>query len=237
MTSGIAATAAERNRSLFRWGGLAGIAIGLLYVVIIGLYSAAGVVPSGAEAWLAYLAQHVAIWWGIAGLSVLTDVLFLPLALGLYVALRGESRNIALAGAVLVALFAVLDLAVTWPSYAALIELSGQSGAAPGDAQHAVILGAATYPAAVLGSILFKIYAILIPALGVMALGWVMLRGRFSRTAGWLGLLTGIFGIVTVFGSPFISALATAVILTSVLTLLWVVVAGYRLYALSRAGS
>lgn len=124
------------DRTLCRVGGICAIVLGLSYLAITALYAIAGAVPSGTgEAWLAYLDGQEATWWGITGLSVVTDVLFLPVAAALYVALRLINRNAVLAGAALLVLFVILDLAVTWPNYAALIMLSGDHAAATGEAQ------------------------------------------------------------------------------------------------------
>ena len=87
------ATLLPADRRLFRIGGAGALAIGLLYIVIVVLYALAGAPPVGGEAWLAYLAGKSAIWWGIIGLSVLTNFLFVPVALALFVALRSISRT------------------------------------------------------------------------------------------------------------------------------------------------
>jgi len=57
-----------------------------------------------------------------------------------------------------------------------------------------------------------------------------MLKGVFGRITGYLGLVTGIPGIVSVVGSLFASALAATVIFTSLLTTVWVFLVGYRLF-------
>lgn len=68
---------------LYRLGGIASLAIGLAYIVIIGLYASVGVPPIGGEAWLNYLDRKTAAWWAIVGVSVLTNILFVPVALSL----------------------------------------------------------------------------------------------------------------------------------------------------------
>ena len=64
-------------------------------------------------------------WWAILGLSVLTDFLFVPIAISLYMALKGFNRNAMLLATACIALFVFLDLALTWPNYGALITFSG----------------------------------------------------------------------------------------------------------------
>ena len=219
---------------LYRVGGISALVLGTAYIVIVALYVPVGAPPSGAEARLAYLAENTTVWWAILGLSVLTDFLFVPVALSLYLALKGINRNAMLVATAFVVLFVVLDLAVTWPNYASLITLAGKYGAATNDAQRVVLVAAADYPSAVLESSLLGVYVILVPAVGILMTSLVMLKGIFSKSTAYLGLVTGILGIVSVAGSPFVSFLSVAVIVTSVLTTVWVLFVGYRLYRLGQ---
>jgi hypothetical protein len=213
-----------------RLGGVAAIILALSYVAITALYITAGAIPDYVgQPWLEYLHGQQVVWWSIAGLSVLTDVLFLVVAASLYVALRSADATAAFVGAGLLALFAILDLAVTWPNYAALITLSGQYAASTDDARREALAVAADLPAAILGSSLFAVYAILVPSLGILVLGWVMRQGRFGQGTAYLGVLTGILGIVAVLGPYLVPALGAVVILTSILTALWVLLVGIRL--------
>src|SRR5258708_7234656 len=106
---------------LYRVGGISALLLGIAYIIIIALYIPVGVPPSGAEARLMYLARNTTVWWAILGLSVLTDFLFVPVALSLYLALKGISRDAMLLATACVGLFIVLDLAITWTNYASLI--------------------------------------------------------------------------------------------------------------------
>jgi hypothetical protein len=106
--------AIDRDGSwLYRAGGISALALGIAYIVIIALYVHIGAPPSGVEARLAYLAGNTTVWWTILGLSVLTDFLFVPVALSLYVALKEVHRNVMLLATACVALFIVLDLGIT----------------------------------------------------------------------------------------------------------------------------
>jgi len=214
-----------------RAGGAAAIILAISYVAITALYVMAGAVPDDGRGqdWIEYLDGQQAVWWGITGLSVLTDVLFLVVAASLYLVLRSADVVAAFVGTGLLALFAVLDLAVTWPNYAALITLSDQYGASPDAARQAAIAVAAEVPAAILGSILFAVYAILVPSLGILVLGWAMPRSPFGRWIAFLGILTGILGIVAVLGPVVMPSLGALAILTSILTTLWVLLVGIRL--------
>jgi hypothetical protein len=84
------------------------------------------------------------------------------------------------------------------------------------------------YPSAVVRSSLRAFYAIGVPALGILMIGLVMLKGRFGRGAPYLGVLIGILGIVAVVGPFLWKPLGAVVILTAVLTTVWVLLVGYR---------
>lgn len=219
---------------LYRAGGISALALGLAYLVIIALYVPIGAPPSGTEARLAYLAGNRTVWWAILDLSVLTDFLFVPVALSLYVALKGLNRPAMLLATACIAMFIVLDLAITWTNYAALIALSNKYATAANDAQRAAIVPAANYSSAVLESRLLFVYNTLTLAVGILITGFVMLKGIFSKRTAYLGMVTGIFGIVSVVGPFFVSALSATIIVTSMLTTVWALFLGYSLYRLGR---
>lgn len=213
----------------FRAGGISAIVLGISYIIITAVYALGGALPKGAEESLKYLAGHTTAWWVILGLSVLTDFLFVLVALSLYIALKEVDRNAMLVGSGLLILFAILDLAVTWPNYSSLITLSGNYAAATSDAQRAIFVGAASYASAVLTSSLFAVYAILVPSLGVLIIGLVMLKSTFGKVTAYSGLSSGILGVVAVVGPFVISVLGIFAVFSSVLTTVWVLLSGYTL--------
>jgi Domain of unknown function (DUF4386) len=219
---------------LYRVGGISALVLGIAYIITIPLYAHMGAPPSGGEVRLKYLAGNTTVWWAILGLSVLTDLLFVPVALSLYLALKGVNRNAMLVATAFVGLFIVLDLAVTWSNYASLITLSGHYAAATNDAQRAAYVAAANYASAVLASSLEAVYSIMVLSFGILMIGLVMLKGIFSKSTAYLGLVTGILGIVSVAGPFFVSTLSVTIIITSVLTTVWVLFVGYRLYRLGQ---
>src|SRR5215470_7994511 len=120
---------------MLRVCGVCALALGMAYVVTILLFAYVGGPPSGGEAWLKYLAGKTVVWSAIVGLSVLTDLLYIPVAAAVYLALNHLNRNAMLISTAFVGLFIVLDLAVTWSNYASLISLSGGYAAATSDVQ------------------------------------------------------------------------------------------------------
>ena len=225
----------RESRWLYRVGGIAAIVFSLAYFVIMALYIPMGSKPSGAEAWLTSTAGNPAAWWAILGLSVLTDFLLVPVALALYLALKGINRNVMLVAIAFIGLFVVLDLALTWINIGSLIALSGSYAAAASDAQRAVFVTAAIYPSTVADSNLVFVYNTLTLSAGILMTGLVMIRGIFDKITAYVGIATGFFGIVSVASSFFADSLSSVtIILASVLTTVWVLLVGYRLYRLGR---
>ena len=101
------------------------------------------------------------------------------------------------------------------------------------DAQRAMDVAAASYAGAVL-PFSQAIYSILILAFGILIIGFVMLKGIFSKSTAYVGVATGILGVVAVVGPVFVSALSFAIIIVSVLTIIWVLLAGYQLFRLGK---
>ena len=122
------------------------------------------------------------------------------------------------------------------PYFAALVTL-GTEAAGATDPERATLVAAASYASAVLASRLFPAYVLLVPALGVLLIGMVMVRGAFSRAAGYLGVLAGVVGTVTTFGGFVSPAYEVFVIPTALLTTLWFFVVGYRLLGVAQTGS
>jgi hypothetical protein len=206
---------------LLRAGAWSALAVAVGYVIIVALYARVGAPPSGGQAWLAYGAGRTGTWWGIAALSVVTDLLYLPVALALYRVLKQAGRYLALSGSGLLAGFVGLDLVVTWPNYAALISLSGSYAGTTDGARRAGDVAAADYASAVLSGRLEAFYSIAVPAVGILIIGVLALRGPLGRATALLGVAVGVLGLVATAGPALTSALDAAVILTSVGTTVW----------------
>ncbi len=217
-------------RPLYRMGSASALGLGAGYIAIFLLYAHVGAPPSqnDGELWLKYFDGKATSWWCILGVSVLTDFLFVPLALALYVALKAVNEHAMLLATAFIGLFVVLDLAVTWSNFAALITLSGQYVVATNDIQRGSYVAAANYPSAVLTSRLFVVYAIVVLSVAILVIGWMMRKAAFSKPAAYLGLATGMCGVVSVAG------MSVTIIANAVLATAWVFVVGYRLHRLSQ---
>jgi hypothetical protein len=225
-------------------GGAAGLLVAAGYLATIPLFAAVGAPPNGAEARLAYHASAGGAWWAIVALSVITDLLLVPVAIALYVALRRTDQPAMLMATAFTLLFVALDLAVTWPAYASLISLGGEYACATAD-QRVALVAAAGAPSAVLGSPLQAVDSILTLSLGILVTGLVMLRGRpgraprvaggatwFGRTAALAGVTTGVVGIASVLETAVTGAVSPLAIAASLLTIAWLVLVGRSLLRL-----
>jgi hypothetical protein len=223
------------GRWMLRVAGISAIVLALGYGLAIPIYALVGDQPvAGVEAQLAYFGDHAAGWWSIVVFMVATDLLYVPVYFGLYAALKHLSRRLAAIGATFAAfLFVILDLAVTWTAYSTMIVVGSDYVAATSPAQQAALIAAAAYPAAILESPILGTYAIVIPALGALFVGVVMLKGVFSRLTAYLALGMGVVGILYI-GSFFIEGLAALRYATGLLAIPFYLLAGVRLYQLSK---
>ena len=224
----------QDGKWLYRIGSISAFVLVIGYLLTFPIYAWVGdAPPTGVEARLNYFAGHATGWWMILGLMVFTDLLYLPIFLSLYQALKGVNKGAVQIGTLLAGLFVVLDLALTWTSYSALIISGSHYAAATSDAQRAVFVAAAAYPSAMLDSPLLGTYAILFPSLGILLIGLVMLRGIFNKTTAYLALVVGLTGIVFM-GSYAVGALAVFRIINALLATVWYLLVGFRLYRLAQ---
>lgn len=218
----------SEQKWVYRVGGLSALAIGIAYIIIILLYARVGAPPIGGQAWLEYLTGKTSIWWAIIDVSILTNFLFVPVAFALFVALQKVNRNVMLIAVTFVGLFVVLELAVNWSSYVALVMLSVDYAAATSDEQRAIYIAAASYPSAVLASPLALIYAIGTLSFGFLLTGLVMINGVFNKVTAYVGVITGLLGLVAVAGW------SLAVILNATFATIWLLLVGVRLNQLAQ---
>jgi len=216
---------------LMRTGGIAALLLAAGYLATVPLFAVVGAPPTGALARLEYHATTTSTWWAIVALSVLTDLLFVPVAISLYAALRRWNHPAMLLATAFTLLFVVLDLAVTWPSYASLITLGQQYAAATGD-QRALLVAAAGYPAAVLSSPLQAIDSILTLSIGILATALVMRRSGLGRAPALAGMATGALGIASVAETALTGSVSLLAIGATLLTIAWLGLVGRALLRL-----
>ena len=86
-------TAAPDDKWLLRVGGISALLIGIAYLTIFLLFARVGAPPRMGEDWFKYLEGKTLVWWAILGLSVLTDFLFVPVGLALFLICKSARRS------------------------------------------------------------------------------------------------------------------------------------------------
>ena len=179
---------------------MAALALVVGYVAIIPLFAWVGAPPASGEAWFRYLPGKSTAWWVILWLSVVTDLCYLPVAWALYFGLREAGRGLMRAATLLLHLFVVLDLAVTWTHHASILALYRSYAAESDAAPRAAYLAAAEYAAAMPATPLLIAYAIVIPSIGILLAAVVMRRTGFGGLCAYTGLITGLLGVLSISG-------------------------------------
>lgn len=212
--------------SWYRVGAVAALLLAAGYVAVIPLYMQAGPPPHGGMAWFHYLPGKTTIWWQIVALSVVTDLLYVPVAVALFQALKHLNRCAMAFAVAFIGIFVVLDLAVTWTHIASILTLYGQYTATTDTVARAGLVAAADYGSAILASPLEAVYAIVTLAVGLLVAGFVMLRGVFNKLTAALAILAGLLGLAAPSGlAPLIYGNALAVTA-------WLLLVGFRLLRL-----
>jgi len=212
-------------------GGAAALLLAAGYIATMPLFSIVGAPPEGTLERIEYHTTGTTAWWGIVALSILTDLLFVPVSVALYVALGRTSQPAMLVSVGFVLLFVALDLAVLWPAKVALLTLGDAYATATVD-ERASLVAAAGYPSVVLDSVLTAIYSVLTLGIGILGVGLVMLRSSFGRTTASVGVATGLVSIASVAETILTGAFPVLVVVASLLTIIWLILTGYGLLRL-----
>lgn len=218
----------------YRFGGWSGVLVAVSSLIAALIIFLIGSPPTDAEELLRYLSRMTEPWAIVAGLSILADLLVLPFAYAMYRALRDDGGNVALAGCGLLAVGAVLDLAVRWPTYATLITLAEPWSDAT-TTELEVLIAAAGPALALLQSFLLPIYVTLIPGIGILLVGVGWHRAYLGQMVAYLGMALGALAVLVILGDIFVTPLAVPIAVISAATALWVGLAGYSLLRLKPA--
>jgi Domain of unknown function (DUF4386) len=220
-------------KGIYRVGGFCLLLAGLIYLIEVTLNSFWGM-PGATDSvpYLQSLAAHPHQAQVQYGLYSLADFLFVPGVLALYLALKHLAKNPMLIATGLMAVFIVVDVAITEPNSLTIVALTQHAAAATSATQQAAYLAAANYALAALPLATF--YSWVIGCVVVLIASMVMLKGAFVKLISYLGVVGGIMGIVAGF---YVYVPALAVLATPALFAfgLWWVLVGIRLYRLGKA--
>lgn len=213
------------NKSLYKAGGIFAWALSLLFIIAIGLGVYLGKLPGiSGLAWLSSINEKSGAWSAVIAVNLVSDLLFLLVNLSLYTALRPVSRGLVLIATVFACLGNVLDEVIANANLGSLLTLGGQYAAAGTAAQRAADVAAADYAAAMLCSRLESVFAYVIPAVGLVLIGIVMLRSPFGKRIAYLGIAAGAFELISA------SGWGLAALLSTVLQAVWLMLVGRCLY-------
>jgi len=226
----------QDGKWIYRVGGISALVLGIGYLLTfpVVIVYAGGFPPPGVEEKLVFFAEHAAEWWATTALMVFTDLLYVPIFLALYQALKGINKYMMVLALACEGLFVALDLAITWTAYSSLTTMGDVYAAATSDAQRAIIVAAAGYPSAITDSPLLSFYVGFFPALGLLLTSLVMRKRIFNKVLAYTGVIAGVFGILAGIGPLFISDLETAQYINAGLAMIWFLLVGFKLYKLSR---
>ena len=188
----------EQEKSVLRWGGLAGLLGGILFILamVVVIVGPAGNDPADLAGWVTRFPDIKAarIIENIMYLVALT--LEVPLFLALYWALRRTKLAPALFGAVLgiVGLTAMIVSATPHVAHAPLAELYHAPGATPADQAALALMWQATR--GILDAMLYV--GFLVVPIGFILFGVAMLgTPAFGKGFGGVGVVLGVVGLVT----------------------------------------
>jgi hypothetical protein len=231
-------TADSRWQGLHKVGGLAALVIALLLVGEIVVYTA---LPRPASAMEHFALFHDSWLFGLLTMDLLgmiSYLLFVPVILALYMALRAASASLALVATVFF-FVGIADFFATNTAFPVL-SLSRQYAAATTEAERALFLAAGQTMFTLFNENAFLVSYVIVSAAWTM-IACLMLRSRvFARTTALAGMLAGATGIIAVVLEHISSgllAIAIAFYFAAVVFLLvWVILVGRRLYRLGTTG-
>lgn len=187
----------DQERRLFRWGGLAGmLGSGLYLVVFVVVGVLIGSEPTNLERVVTRFPEIRAARTVEDGLYLVVLVLWIPLFLAMYRALRGANLASALLGAVLgVAGVVVLAVgALPHVVYVRLSDLYNATAATPQDQATVALLWQLMLG---INDMLVIVGFFLVPA-GILFLGVAMFRApAFGRRTNWTTVALGVAGVAT----------------------------------------
>ena len=223
----------DGDQSVLRWGGLAGILGGIVFILTIvalvaSTFSTAPADPAGLVARYPDIRTTVAL---AETLDLVAVILWVVLFLALHRSLRAMSPAPALFGSVLgvLGLAMLLVGAITYVAFDPISNLYHAQGATPPAQATLVIAWQATQG-------VFNetdTVGFLLMSLGFVILGVGMLRVQaFGKTLGWLSIILAAIGVVGI--SVFSVTSPTFALFGILVFIVLPVVLGWKVYRLSK---
>jgi hypothetical protein len=226
--------AMDEEKGVLRWGGLAGILGGIVFIVVFVVVIAfVGPDPAEPEGSLMRFPDDRAAHTVENSLYLVVLILWVTHFLALYRALRGTSLAPALFGSVLgiVGLGVLAAGALPHVATAPISDLYHAPGATPEERATLVLLWQATEG---IFDALFVVGLLLVPV-GLVALGVAMLGApAFGKGLGGLGVALGVIGVVAA-TVLLVDPLSPSAFVGVLALIVFHLVLGWKVYSLSRA--
>jgi hypothetical protein len=223
----------ENEKSVLRWGGLAGILAFIVWIVEMPLYGS--VDPFTPEGLMRFTEVRAAL--GMSTILMMTIAfLSIALVLALYRALRGTNLAFALFGSVLGVIgyiVTALGDASTFFAFAPISDLIQAPAALPETYATVVLLWQATQGI----TVTFFFVGSLFMVMCFIVIGVAMLRAPvFGRRFGGVSIALGVIGVVGVVASLFVTGeTGVQVMGIAVFTnIIFLLLFGWKVYRLSR---
>jgi hypothetical protein len=224
----------EEEQSVLRWGGLAGILGGIIFILVFVVVIAfVGADPAQPEGEVMRFPDIRAARTVEDSLYLMVLILWVAHFLALYRALRETSLAPAFFGSVIgiVGLGVLGAGALPHVASVAISELYHAPGATPGDRATLVLLWQATQG---IFDALFGAGLLLVP-IGFVALGVAMLRSpAFGKGFGGVSVVLGVAGVVAA-SVLLVDPLSPSAFVGVLSLIIFHLVLGWKLYSLSRA--
>ena len=221
-----------KEKSVLRWGGLAGILAGIfLILTIVILIGFVPLDPADTEGLVMREPDVRAAVTVGESLFLVFVILAVPLFLALYWALRGTSLAAALFGSVLGVMGLVVEAAASLPhvAFAPISDLYHAPGATPAEQAILVLMWQATQ--GIFNAL--DAVGLLLLSIGLIVLGVAMLGApAFGKGFGGASVVLGVAGAAGIILSPIAS---DALFLAPIAVLIFALLLGWKVYSLSRA--
>ena len=219
-------------RGLYRAGGISAMLfVVLLLVAIVIVVVAPPPLNADGATTLQYIASHKVLYIIEQGLWLAPSAFAAVVFLALFQALKHLNKSYAALGTLAGFVSWVLGLAIptTGGGAPVLVSLSDQYMTAATAAQHTTFATAAEVFIA--QNNITSAAGILAPV-GMLIISLIMLKGVFPKGVAYLGIVTGVLGIVSEALRPMIGA---GYFVYGLLMPAWFLLVGWKLYRLARA--
>jgi hypothetical protein len=224
----------EEEQSVLRWGGLAGILGGIIFILVFVIVIAfVGADPAQPEGEVMRFPDIRAARTLEDSLYLVVLILWVAHFLALYRALRGTSLAPALFGSVLaiVGLGVLAAGALPHVASASISDLYHAPGATPEDRATLVLMWQATEG---IFDALFGVGLFLVP-IGLIALGVAMLgAAAFGKGFGGVSVVLGVVGMVAA-SVLLVDPISPSAFVGVLSLIVFHLVVGWKVYSLSRA--